>query len=714
MEATGTNLRPESQLLYYWNILVKRRLVIAAFAIVITITVAVSSVMSKPVYKSTASIEIAPQAPTVLANDRPVASLTPDIWLLDQYYATQYELIRSTKVMSEAVRRLREEHAVTEFDGVAMPDRKLKAMVAVSPKSGTNIVFISVEHNNPEMATLYANEVARAYISFNLDRSLEAGRQAFDWLAEQRRLYERKQVESQRKTLDFRTAKGLGSEEGVNATVETQESLQAAWSAAHTTRVVAEARNEELRRIAQSEDWKGLANTLAEGDTVLKGMLADEKTLEQERTKLSARYKSEHPEMQRVSREIEGINVNIRSQLKTMIDAQQAEVDLARAEEDRLTTELDLVTKALAVRGSDLIELKVLESEAERNELFFRSLDERMTEVGLSQFMQANNIRMVDEAILPGAPIRPQVLSNVLSAILVGLVGGAALALALEYVDATIQSREEVEAATNAPMLGIVPMIAKEQIEQLTSEIQRSIFVYAMPKSNVAECLRTVRTNILFQASKKPVKRMLITSAAPREGKSFIASNLSAIIAMAGTRVLTIDGDLRRPTLHKRFHLSNDIGFSNVLMGQVSLKDAIQPTHVPGLHILTTGPSPGNPSELLGADRVRDFLDAITGYDLIILDSPPVNVVSDALVMASLTDGVVFVVEAGRTSRRLVMQCAQRLKEANPNLFGTIVNKLDVRHAGYGYYYYYYDYAYYMEGNADDPRAAAQSGKRSS
>lgn len=692
-----TRIRPETQLLYYWHVILKRKWLVVGFTAVLSLTVAVTSVLSPKVYRAGATIEIAPKAPVVWRQGESVSDMVPEVWILDKYYATQYALIVSSRVMTEAVRRLQEEHGVTDFDGLAAPDQALRGMVSVSPRSSTNLVVINVETTNPQNAQLFANVVADAYIDANLDRTLDASKQALAWLAEQQRVYRDRRYTSDAKVHDYRTKHGLGAAEGLNTTVDTQTKLQDAWSDAHTRRVIAESRYEELVRIGKSPDWKSLATNLSDGDPVLTSLLARDEELRQERTTLSSKYRGEHPEMVRVDDELAGLREQIRAKLDGMIAAQRTGVELAQAEEQRLTDELDATSKTLDSRGEDLIQLGFLEGDADRNEMFYRSLDERMTEVGLAQFMQGNNIRMIDEARLPTGAVRPNVTSNVLSAILVGILGGAALALALDMVDATVQSREEVELATGSVMLGVVPMVSKDQFAGLTTEIERSILVYAQPKSSVAECLRTVRTNLQFRAEGKPIRRLLVTSAAPREGKSFITSNLSAIIAMAGVRVLAIDADLRRPTLHKRFQLPNDLGLANVLANDIDWRAAVQPTHVPGLHVLTTGPTPTNPSELLGRSRIEALLDTISGYDMVVIDSPPVNVVSDALVLASLADGALFVVEAARTNRRLISQCAERLREANVPLYGVVVNKLDVRRAGYEYNYYYYDYAYYNE-----------------
>jgi succinoglycan biosynthesis transport protein ExoP len=381
---------------------------------------------------------------------------------------------------------------------------------------------------------------------------------------------------------------------------------------------------------------------------------------------------------------------------------------VVRREEARLDREIQQVQDAVARLGDSMIELNILTAEAERDEHFFKNLDQRMTEVGLSQFLQANNIRFVDRAIASPDPVRPQVLLNLMTALMVGLMGGSALALLIELLDSSVKSREDVESASGVPLLGVVPRVDPAQLAALEHDVDRSIVVHALPRSTYAECLRTIRTNLQFRHGKRPLRRLLVTSAAPREGKSFLSTNLAAIIAMTGSRVLAIDGDLRRPTLHKRFQVPNERGFADVLAGTCSLEDAIQATHVPGLSVLVAGPSPDNPSERMGPGRLQEVLDAITGYDLVLLDSPPVHVVSDALVLASLADGVVFVVESDRTPRGVVRACCARLLEANPNLLGTVVNKLDARHSGYEYSYDYGgEYRYYLGEDENVPEPAA-------
>ena len=290
--------------------------------------------------------------------------------------------------------------------------------------------------------------------------------------------------------------------------------------------------------------------------------------------------------------------------------------------------------------------------------------------------------------------VRPVLPVNLAMALILGIFGGTAIAFGLEYVDVTVKSREDIERVIGVPLLGVVPEIAELDLKALPSDVDRHLFVSARPRSSVAECLRSIRTNVLFRLPQKPVRTLLITSAAPREGKSFTSSNLSTIIAMSDSRVLLIDADLRRPSLHKRFGLTNDIGLSAVFQDEATVEQVVQRTHIEGLDVITAGPPPPNPGELLGSGEMQRALSHVRDYDFIIIDSPPVNVVADPLVLSAYVDGVLVVVEANRTSRNMVRQAGARLREMDAPVLGAVVNKLNMQTAGYGYNYYD-TYGYY-------------------
>ena len=440
-----------------------------------------------------------------------------------------------------------------------------------------------------------------------------------------------------------------------------------------------------------------LATYHAREDQVLRELMTRYKTLLQERTRLAVRYKEKYPAVQEIDNEMSGVEEQIRLQVDQITESYRTQLDLLKKKEAVL--EKEIVKDEMAVNELDrkLIELRALKAEAERNEVFFQNLDNRLSEVHLS-VIRANNVRFVDRALPDYEPVRPNLPVNLGLALVIGLLGGCGLAFFAEYLDATVKSREDVEQIVGVPFLGVVPLVSGEALRQLETDRYRSIIVHARPRSTVAECLRSIRTNILFRlALGDKQKRLLVTSAAPREGKSFISANLATIMAMAGSRVLIIDADLRRPCIHKLFDMSNQFGLADVLSGRMELHEAVQPTHVADLSVLLAGPHPSNPAELLENGVMQRILDEMSEYDLILIDSPPVNAVADPLVLSAWVHGVVFVVETNQTKRSLVRNARTRLTEMNANLLGAVVNKLDVRRAGYGYYYYYYyeNYPYY-------------------
>lgn len=707
--ADQTNPR-EALLIHYWYILQKRKTVVLVFMAVLAITVTIGTLLSEKFYSATAILEIQPKAPVVFEVDE-VAEMVSTSTAVEMraYYGTQYRILQSRTVIGEAVERLREEHGVTDFDELPNPIKRFKGGLSIEPDAETHLVEIVFEYPDPDKAALFANILAEAYIDLNLERSLDAAKQALEWLEEQNRTYRHRKTEAQQKVHDYMWEENLlGMQEGRSRTQEALKELQNAWSRAHTERVQVEATLKDLQRLHKREDLTSLASYLADEDPVLQRRIARLRELQEEQANLEGRYLPDHPTMRQLTTEIVQVRTAMNEQVDDIIRAQQAELDLVKAREEALQEDMAEITAELQALEIKLIDLELLEAEAERNEGFYKNLDQRMSEVDLSKMIKANNVRVVDPAITNPNPVRPKLPVNVAMGLLMGLFGGCALAFFMEYLDSTVKSREDVEITVGMPFMGIVPLIEEQDLKSLTNTRDRSIFVHAVPRSNVAEAIRSVRTNLLFSGH-GPLNRLLITSALPQEGKSFLTSNLSVLIAATGSRLLVIDADLRRPNLHKLFELENIQGLSTILAGIATLEECVIHTHVPNLDILLAGPTPPNPAELLGSERMTELLDSITGYDMILIDSPPVNVVADPLMLSSLVDGVLVIIEANATSRSLVARTRDLLMEVNANVLGAVVNKLNVRRAGYGYYYY--DYGYY--GERDGPAGGSGGSKPS-
>jgi capsular exopolysaccharide synthesis family protein len=319
--------------------------------------------------------------------------------------------------------------------------------------------------------------------------------------------------------------------------------------------------------------------------------------------------------------------------------------------------------------------------------------------------LQVSNVRVLDRAEIKERPVRPNVLRNLIVAILVGLMGGIGLAFAVEYLDTSIISQEQIAEKLGLHFLGIVPSINKNK-----DGTSQDLVVFRDPKSAVAECLRSVRTNLLFMSPEKPLKTILVTSSGPQEGKTTTAAALAEAMAGGRSRVLLLDADMRRPRIHRIFGVPNGAGLSSLILGEGTLEGTVRPTEVPDLYVLPCGPVPPNPAELLHTAAFGSILEeAARRFDRVIIDSPPVGVVADAVVISTRVDGTLMVLKAGRTSRDVARQAVRQLRDVKARIFGAVLNDLDLEDQKYGQYYYYYRYGYYY-GDKDKNEGRSDSG----
>ncbi len=304
-----------------------------------------------------------------------------------------------------------------------------------------------------------------------------------------------------------------------------------------------------------------------------------------------------------------------------------------------------------------------------------------------------NTLTIIEEARLPTAPIGPQWKKQVLLAAAVGMILAAGTAFLLEYLDDTVKSPDDVTRTTGLTTVGAITRITGDNPADKLIAVRH-------PKSPIAEAYRAMRTNLQFSALDRPLKSLVVTSPNPVEGKSTTLANLGVVMAQAGKSVVLVDSDLRRPMLHKIFQLPNKEGLTSVLLqDEPSLDGHLQETGIENLRVLTSGPLPPNPSELLGSQKMRQLIEQLKSRaDVVLFDTPPAIPVTDATVLATQTDGVLLVADAGRTRRNMARQVVENLRQVGANLLGVALNRLSPRGAG-SYYYYYYYYYYYSEDN---------------
>ena len=355
-----------------------------------------------------------------------------------------------------------------------------------------------------------------------------------------------------------------------------------------------------------------------------------------------------------------------------------------------LQDEMDSLSKAIVTEREstgDMDRIARLEAELNTRRANYSSL------LSYIKGGSVNDVRIFEYAVSPTVPTKPKVMQNTMLAAVVGLMLAAGAAFLIEYLDDTIKDQRDIEQVLNIPTLGVVARFPDEDIEPALLSVRD-------PRSPLTEAFRMIRTNLSYSLPATEASRtFLITSAGPTEGKSTVLTNLAAVMAQAGQRVLVVDSDLRRPRLHRVFDIDNTKGLSSYLVGWTpDLDDAIFTTDIAGVQFMPSGPIPPNAAELLDSQRMQQMLEDLSArFDVILMDSPPLLAVADAAILARMASGVVMVVEAGATRLEGALGALAQLQKAGAKILGAVINGVRIRRrgAGSGYYYYYYYYYYY-------------------
>jgi succinoglycan biosynthesis transport protein ExoP len=362
--------------------------------------------------------------------------------------------------------------------------------------------------------------------------------------------------------------------------------------------------------------------------------------------------------------------------------------ELLKLEEEIANTEKDLAeTQQQLKTVTDDTQRTRLETSLAQYRNTYSTLVANYQQVVLAVAQANNNIVVAEPAKVPERPIRPRTRTNVMLATIVGVLLALGIAFLIEYLDDTVKTPDDVSRVSGLSTLGAIARLKE-------SGGPRQLVAWMRVKSPESEAYRTLRTNIQFSSVDNPIRSLLVTSSSPGEGKSTTTANLAVVLAQTGQRVIVVDTDLRRPVLHKVFGIPNNVGLTTALLAgeSLSLEDYLQPTEIDTLSVLTSGPIPPNPSELLGSHRMQHLIEVLAqATDIVIFDSPPVLAVTDAVVLGRQMDGVLVVADAGNTREHALAQAAAELQKTGANVLGVALNRLDTRRGGYYYYYYYSD-----------------------
>lgn len=702
-----------------------RKWIILGTALVVLVATAAYTFRQTRIYSAAASVIIDVTAPRFLDTQVQDVSDTgaTNYWFNREYFETQYKVIQSRAVSVRVVQKLGldRDAAFNGLEGVKDPAlrsqaldtadaaAKLQGMIRLKPVKDSRIVMIGVEDTDAKRAALLANEVADAYIQENLALKLRISESASQWLEDRLGDLEGKSKASELAVYDFKKQQDM-----LTTSLEDRQSMVSqrlitynqALTDVRTKIAALKARVDTIessRKAGEAGDdaWALAIPAAKENPTVeeLKRRFLQQKT---ECSELVEKYLDQHPRLMGCQDKLRGVRADLIKELGTVAKLASVELQEANAKERNLAVLFDQ-TKAEAFDvNKKQIEFERIKRDADNNQRLHDLVLKRLKDIELSGLLRTSNVRVLDSARPSMAPVYPKPSSTLGIALIIGLLAGMALSLLLDMVDSTISSQTDVEKQLGLAFLGFVPVVPHKSA---TDPREVDLYVHSQPKSAMAECCRAIRTNLLFMQPDRPLKKILISSSSPQEGKSTTVISLGIAMAQSGNRVLVIDTDMRRPRLHRAFGVSNDTGVSSIIVGETKFEDAVKSTDVPNLFVLPCGPVPPNPAELLHTVAFKQLVDSLAEkYDRILLDSPPVGAVADAAVLATQADGVLLVLRAGQTNRALAQRAVKALRDVNARIFGAILNQLDVEDPKYGEYYYAYQrYGYYYGERKDQP-----------
>jgi polysaccharide biosynthesis transport protein len=708
-----------------WRSLVRRRWLVIPFFLATVLVASVLTVRQTRFYEATCAIIIDLTAPRFLEKDQVqevVETGASNYWSGREYSETQFRIIASRAVAQRVAQRLQlqQNDKFMNLDRIGDPtlrEAKRKARdpvtilqrnLRIEPVKESRVVRLRFRDRDPELAAMIANAFAEAYIAESQAQRSSTTQNASEWLENQLADLERKLDESGKALFDFKRAHDIVAtswEDRQSMVSQRLTAVNEALTRAQVKRAELDAHNQAIQELAAAVANDSPANALPAmaGATtqVIENLKLRYLDASSECAELQAKYLPDHPKVETCAQKLAATRSALEAEVRHSLDNARREYqEVVQTEKNlrRLLEESKSEAFGLNQHERDYLELK---RTYDNNQRLYELVLKRLKDTGVTSMLQVSNVRVLDRARPNFSPVRPNVPQNIIAAVFLGLLGGLALALGAEFLDTSITAQDQVEEKLRLTFLGIVPRIPPSK-----DGTSQDLYVAAEPKSAVAECLAAVRTNVLFMFPEKPPKTILVTSAGPQEGKTTTATSLAITMAASGNRVLIVDGDLRRPRLHRVFRTSNVIGLSSLILGEGSLETAVQPTEIPNLSLLPSGPVPPNPAELLHTGALKRLLKQMgERFDRVIIDSAPVGVVSDSLVMATNVDGTLMVLRTGKTSRDVAIRSVRQLRDLKAVIIGAVLNDLDLEDRRYSYYSYYYRYGYYGDGRSDTPEA---------
>ena len=720
----------EIDLLALWLTLWRRKWSIMGLVFIVMLMAVLIVLTITPIYRASTTLLIEKQTAQVLSIEQ--------VYGLDgsgnEYLQTQFELLKSRELAERVVRGLNL-HTHYEFDPAQQPaplfnprawiasldiqslipglmpsdleepmpatedeiiervTRAFMQRISIAPVGRSQLVLIHVDMADRFTAAAAANALANSFIEGQLEASMMMSLSATNWMNSRLSELRINLQESENRLQAFRDAEGIVDVGSGILSVTASELSATSDRMVEARRNRAEAES-EFRQVQsmRSGGWERLASIPAVlSNPLIQTFKAEEARAKARVDELSARYGARHPTMQAAQSDLTAARASLQTQVEQIVAGIERRYQLAVANEQSLRRSVDENREEIQDISRKEFQLRELQREVDANRTLYDTFMNRLKETAATSDLESTNARVIDRATVPETPISPRKpLIVLIAGVLAGMVG-VALTLLLAALNNTFKSTEEVEQKLNLPVLGILPLLGKKQRKEMVHMFEQN------KEKTFAESIRTIRTSLMLSGLDKPQKVYLVTSSIPGEGKSTVASNLAYAMGQM-EKVLLIEADMRRPTMAKSFEFPvGTPGLANLIAGTASITDAIQT--VDGIHMLTAGMVPPNPLELLSTGRFAEILENLSEkFDRIIIDSPPVQAVSDALVLSAQAHAVIYVIKSDATARPLAIKGVGQLLQNRAPMSGVILNQVDIKKAkkqgySYGGYYDYYGYS---------------------
>jgi succinoglycan biosynthesis transport protein ExoP len=755
MKGLSSPEKKEIDLLEYVRVVVKRKWVLATFAAVLVALAAVLSFTRTPLYRATATLLIdEPGASLLNIQDVLNAGAYYRNDYLGTYFNTQLRLLTSRSLAERVAKRLnlaaRPEfqpggagrtgflaglksvltfrwlagrgRGASAADGTPPPAPGLASTafavqggLGIVPIPETRLVYVSYVSPHAGLAADVVNALVEEFVSFSVETRYEATKQTSEFLTEQIALL---RDELKRKEEDLQK---YGQEKDLLYLSDNESTVVNKFADVATALT-----NAQIERYAKESAYLELKNLRVDSlpesvsNPTIQALRTQYSTVRSEFEEKGKIYRPEYPEMVQLKARLDATRNTLQEEIRKAVDAAESDYRAALKQENSLRALLDQQRGDVTKMNRNAIFYHTLRTEVENMRTLLSTLVAKQNEIQVSSQLgglRTSNIKIVDRALVPAAPFTPNVRRNLLVALLVGLFGGLGLIFLVEYLDNSVKGPEDVEKLAGLPSLGIIPYLSADAGRRRSGVYGSSRSSYGAedapggpppavreielvnhlyPKFSIAEDYRTVRTSILFSHADGAPRTIAFTSTLPQEGKSATVSNLAVSFAQLEGKVLIVDADLRKPRLSKIFNLRNAVGLSSFLAGKAGFDEVVQKTSIENVWTVPSGPHPPNPAELLNSRRMKELLaEAKEVFSVILLDTPPVLAVIDPVIVSSLADSTVFVVRAGKTTRRSLLRAVEEVRRSKADIIGVVFNEVRIGRQGIGTpFYHYYEYEY--------------------